>query len=68
MLHCEDLHLLIKSNRVNSCDSDTLLIVELILPVLDVEVLQLGRHSLYLVKQHVIFFVHHNLLLLNHVM
>ena len=67
MLHSEDLNLLIKCNCIDSRDPDAFLVVKLVFEVLNVEVLQLTRHGLYLLEQLIVCFIHSDLLILNHV-
>lgn len=57
MLHCEHLDLLIEGNSVNPWDPHALLVVKLVFEVLDVEILQLGWHSLDLVKKLIVFII-----------
>ena len=61
------MNFLVKGHSVDPWDPHTFLVVELILEVLDVEVLELCRHALDLIEQLVVFVVHGDDALLDHV-
>ena len=67
VLYGKDLDLLIKRYRVYSFHSNACLVVKLVFEVLNVKVLQLCRHCLNLLEQMVVFVIHQNLSLVNHV-
>ena len=64
----EDLNFLVKGHTIDSLDSNTLLVVKLVLEVLDVEILHFCGHFLNLLKKLVVLFVKLNFTSIDHIM